>query len=128
MEDDEEIDYEVATDDESLAIRQLEHELGSVSAFEDKKLLVWLGIGLASILLYALKPGYVTQILVIALVPLTVIGGIGSAIFGNIRKKRNILIEHGLQCPNCGSIPSPFNASGVLGSKKCLKCHSRLDT
>ena len=127
MQDDEEIDYEVATDDESLAIRQLEHELGSVSAFEDKKLFVWLGIGLISILFYALKPGYVTQILVIALVPLTVIGGIGSTIFGNIRKKKNILIKHGLQCPNCGFIPSPFNASGVLGSKKCLKCHSRLD-
>ena len=127
MKDDEETDYEVATDDESLAIRHLEHELRAVSAFEDKKLLVWLGIGLVSILLYALKPGYITQILVIALIPLTVIGGIGSPIFGNIRKKKIILIKHGLQCTKCGFVPSPFNASGVLGSKKCLKCHSRLD-
>jgi predicted Zn-ribbon and HTH transcriptional regulator len=127
VEDDEEIDYEVATDDESLAIRHLEHELRSVSAFEDRKLYVWLGIGLVSILFYALKPGFITQILVITLIPLTVIGGIGSAIFGNIRKKKKILIKHGLQCKNCGFIPSAFNASGVLGSKKCLKCHSRLD-
>ena len=127
MEDDEELDYEVATDEESLKIRHLERELQSVSASEDKKLFIWLGAGLVSILLYALNPSYISQILVLILIPVSVVGGIGSAIFHNIRKKKNILIKHGLQCKNCEFIPSTINASGVLGGKKCLKCHSRLD-
>jgi hypothetical protein len=126
VEDDEEIDYEIATDDESLKIRHLENELRSVSAFEDKKLFIWLSVGLVSVLLYALKPGYMTQIFVVALVPLAVIGGIGSSILGNIRKKKDILVEHGLRCKNRVFIPSAFNASGVLVNKKCLKCHSKL--
>ena len=41
MDDDTEIDYEVATDEESLKVRDLERELASVSACEDRKLFIF---------------------------------------------------------------------------------------
>jgi hypothetical protein len=127
MEDDEEIDYEVATDEESLKIRRLEHDLSSVSVSEDRRLFICIGVGLVPILFYVLSPGYMTQWLVLTVTPVSILGGLGFVIFKNFRRKRRILIKHGLQCTRCGFIPSPLNASGVLGIKKCPKCDSRLD-
>jgi hypothetical protein len=127
MEEDEEIDYEVATDEESLKIRRLERELESVSVSEDRRLFICIGAGLVPILLYVLSPGYITQWLILIVTPVSVLGGLGLVIFKNIRRKRRILIKHGLQCAQCGFIPSILTASGVLGSKKCPKCDSRLD-
>ena len=127
MEDDEEIDYEVATDAESLKIERLERELRSVSASEDRRLFIFIGAGLAPILFYVLSPGYITQWLVLIITPVSILGGLGLVIFNNIRRKRRILIKHGLQCARCGFIPSLLTASGVLGSKKCPKCDSKLD-
>lgn len=127
MDDDEELDYEVETDEESLKIRRLERELEFVSSSEDKKLFIWLGAGLIPVVLYIFSPSYITQILLLILLPVSIIGGIGSTIFQNIRKKKRILIKHGLQCSKCGFIPHTLSASGVLGEKKCLKCYSKLD-
>jgi hypothetical protein len=127
MEDDEEIDYEVATDEESLKIRRLEHELKSVSASEDKRLFICIGVGLVPVLLYVISPEYITQWLVLVVTPVSILGGLGLVIIGNIRRKRRILIKHGLQCTQCGFIPSQLIASGLLGSKKCPKCDSRLE-
>jgi len=127
MEDDEEIDYEVATDEESLKIRRLERELKSVSVSEDRRLFVYIGVGLVPIFLYVLSPGQITQWLVLLVTPVSMLGGLGVVIIKNIRRKRRILIKHGLQCTQCGFIPSLVTASGVLGSKKCPKCDSILD-
>ena len=120
-------DYETDTDEESVNIRRLQHELRSVSKTEDKKLFLWLGLAFLLIASYVIKPSYIGQIGILVLVPLCVLGGLGSVIFQNIRRKRNILIKHGLKCQNYGFIPSALNAAGVLGSKKCIKCHSSLD-
>ena len=125
--DDKELDWEVATDEESLKIRALQHELRSVSTSEDKKLFIWLGCGLAAILLYAIKPHIVTQWLVFIAIPVSIVGGIGSTIVRNIRKTKTILISHGLRCDKCGFIPNKINASGVLIARKCLKCQNKLE-
>jgi hypothetical protein len=126
MEDDVDTDWEVATDEESLKIRRLEREIAAVSTSEDRRLFLFIGIGLVPVLLYALSPGPVTQWIVILVVPVSILGGLGYVIFQNIRRKRCILIKHGLQCSQCGFIPSTLTASGVLGSRKCQKCGSRL--
>lgn len=127
MEDDEEIDYETATDEESLKIRRLQRELSSISASEDRRLFVFIGVGLVAILFYVLSPSYVTQWLVLIVTPVSILGGLGLVIFGNIRRKRRILIKHGLQCSQCGFIPGTLTASGVLGTRKCPKCGSKLN-
>lgn len=126
-EDDKELDYEVETDEESLKIRRLERELASVSKSEDKKLFLWLGFPFIFIVIYKLYPNLFNPILVAIAILLPILLGIGSTIFRNIRRKRDILIKHGLQCKACGFIPSPFYASGVIGTKKCIKCHTHLD-
>lgn len=127
MDDDTEIDYDVATDEESLKVRDLEHELASVSAFEDRKLFIFIGIGLLPIIPYVLIRGHITEWLVLVVTPVSILGGLGFVFFNNIQRKRRILIKHGLQCTQCGSIPSLLTASGVLGSKKCPKCGSKLE-
>ena len=126
MNEDADIDYEIAADEESLKIRRLERELESISVSEDKRLFLFLGAGLVVIFFYALSPGPITEWLVILVVPLSVFGGLGFVIFQNIRRKRQVLIKHGLQCREGGFIPSLIMASGVLGSRKCPKCASPL--
>ncbi|MEY4588981.1 MAG: hypothetical protein RL497_1057 [Pseudomonadota bacterium] len=127
MEDDEERDFEQASDEESLNIRRLERELHAVGAFENKHLFVGLGAGLVFILLHTLRPSYFTQIAVLVFVPVSVLGGLALTFFRSARKKKNILIQYGLRCKHCGFIPSTLNASGVLCHKTCLKCHLKLD-
>ena len=127
MREDVDMDYEEVTDEESLKIRRLERELEAISASEDKRLFLFIGVGLVAVFLYALSPGPVTQWLVIFVVPVSVIGGLGFVFFQNIRRKRLVLIKHGLQCANCGFIPSFITAAGVLGSRKCPRCSSGLN-
>ena len=126
-EGDQELDYEIATDIESAKIRKLENELASVSSSEDKYLLVWLGAGVLAIGLFILFPNIITTVKFFIVIPMSVLGGVGSTIYRNLSRKRKVLIKHGLKCGNCGFIPSTLNASGVIGSKKCLKCYSKLD-
>ena len=126
MTEEDDIDLETATDAESVKIRRLERALASVSHSEDRRLYVFIGAGLIPIVLHALSPGALTQWLVILVTPVSVLGGLGFVIVQNIRRKRRILIKHGLQCPACGFLPSTLTASGVLGSQKCPKCASSL--
>ena len=121
------IDYETATDEESVKIRKLEHKLAAVGKSQDKRLYFIVGIPLALVLAYALIPTLIPPLVIIVLVPGIIFGGLGSVIYQNVRQTRKVMIAHGLKCPQCGHLPHRINTGGVLGAKKCPKCRTQLD-
>ena len=126
MEDgDVEKDLDFPQDEIERKIKRLENELARVSTIEDKKVL-WGALGILVFVL-SFKLLNFNPIVVIILIPTVIFGGLGHVIYENIRQKRNILIKHGMKCPECGYIPHILNASGVYYSKQCLKCRSKLN-
>lgn len=112
-------------DEVDMKIEALEAELASVSSKEDKKIL-WGALGIfVFVILYKLL--HFDPIVFIVVVPAVVFGGITMVIHENMRKKKNILISHGLRCDQCGHIPRPVNASGLYYSNECPKCRTRLE-
>jgi hypothetical protein len=105
-------------------ISRLENEIARVSNMEDGKVL-WGAFGLVAFILAFKLLGF-NPTIVIVVIPVVVFGGLAYVLYENIRKKRNILIRHGLKCPACGYIPRPINASGVVYSRQCLKCRADL--
>jgi len=116
--------WEYPQDDIEKKINALETELASVSSKEDKKIL-WGVFGLLIfIILYKLF--HFNPVVFIVVIPSVVFGGITMVIYENIRKKKKILIKHGLKCNKCGHLPNFMNASGLYYSQQCPKCRANL--
>ncbi len=105
-------------------ISRLENEIARVSNTEDRKVL-WGVFGLLFFLIAAILFGF-NPVITIFVVVTGIFGGLAYVLYENIRKKRAILIRHGLQCPACGYIPRTLNAAGVVYSRQCLKCGADL--
>lgn len=118
-------DLDAPKDDVERKIKRLEDQIARVSAIGDRKVL-WAAFGLVVFIL-AFRLLDLNAWIAIVVVPVVVIGGLAYVMFENIRKKRNIMIRHGLKCPACGHLPQPINAAGVYYSKQCLKCGADLE-
>ena len=117
-------DLDSPGDEVERKISRMENEIARVSNMEDRKVL-WGVFGLLIFLVAARVYGFNPVITIIVGVT-GIFGGLAYVLYANIRKKRNILIRHGLKCPACGYIPRTINAAGVVYSRKCLKCQADL--
>ncbi len=126
MEDKEtESNWEFPQDDVEKKIKTLETELANISKKEDKRIL-WGVFGLfVLIILYKLL--HINPLIIAVVIPIVVFGGITIFIYENIRKKKNVLIKHGLKCNKCGHLPNFINASGLYYSQQCPKCRAKLN-
>ena len=117
--DDIEHDLDLPQDETERKIKNLENKLAKVSIKEDKKIL-W---GAASLIIFIIlyKVLNFNPIVVIAVIPFVVFGGIAMVIFENNRKKKDILINAGLRCSKCGYLPKIINAPSLYYSKRCPK-------
>ena len=117
-------DLDFPQDDTERKIKDLETKLASVSTKEDK-IILWGAAGLVTFIilhkLFSFNP-----VVVIVVIPIVVFGGIAIVIYGNLRKKKDILINAGLRCSKCGYLPKFINASGLYYAKQCPKCGTGL--
>lgn len=116
--------WEFPQDDVEKKIKNLENELANISKKEDKRIL-WGVFGLF-ILIVLYKLLHLNPLIIAVVIPIVVIGGITMVIYENIRKKKNVLIKHGLKCNSCGYLPNFINASGLYYSQQCSKCCAKL--
>ena len=118
-------DLDSPRDEVERKINRLENDITRISSMEDRKVL-WGVFGLLIFLVAARLLGFNPTIIIIVGVT-GIFGGLAYVLYENIRKKRDILIRHGLKCPACGYLPRTINASGVLYSRQCLKCRADLE-
>jgi hypothetical protein len=117
-------DLDSPRDEVERKISRLENDIARVSNMEDRKVL-WGVFGLLIFFVAAWLFGFNPTLIIIVGVT-GIFGGLAYVLYENIRKKRDILISHGLKCPVCGYIPRTINASGVVCSPQCLKCGADL--
>lgn len=125
--DDQERDWENPRDDEDRRIGEFMRALAKVGHSEDKKILWGLPVILAVFASYYVFPGMLDPLIVALIGAGGIFGGLGWIIYSNIRRKREILIRHGLKCARCGHLPSPFMAGGVYEVGRCPECRNPLD-
>ena len=123
--DDIEHDLDYPQDVTEEKIQKFENELANISKKEDKKIL-WGAFGIFVLLILYNLLNF-NPIIIIVIVPIIIFGGITMIIYENFRKKRNVLIKHGLKCSKCGHLPRFINASGLYYSRQCPKCHTSLN-
>ena len=125
--DDRKRDWEKPRDDEDRRIGEFMRALANVGRSEDKKIYRGLPVILAVMASYYVFPGMLDPLIIAVVGAGGIFGGLGWITYSNSRRKREILIGHGLKCAQCGHLPSAFRAGGVYEVGRCPKCQHPLD-
>ena len=125
--DHQERDWENPRDDEDRRVGEFMRALAKVSHSEDKKIFWGLPVILAVFASCYIFPGVLDPLIVAVVGVGGIFGGLGWIVYSNGRRKREILIRHGLKCARCGHLPSAFMAGGVYELGRCPKCQNPLD-
>lgn len=112
--------------DEDAAIVDLDGELAAAGIAEDRKILWGLLVIAGLLAIHYLLPSLVGPLLIAFVVPSCIFGGLAWVIYRNLRGTREILLRHGLRCPQCGHLPHRLNARRVYAARECPRCRARL--